>query len=71
MHWTKIRSCPLLPMQSEELRELAKLAMEASELLFEMTAMGDAGDGVKEMVSKAKQLQACVLAACTQTSVVL
>ena len=46
-------------MQSEELRELAKLAMEASELLFEMTAMGDAGDSVKEMVSKAKQLQVC------------
>jgi len=47
-------------LQSEELRELAKLAMEASELLFEMTAMGDAGDSVKEMVSKAKQLQACL-----------
>ena len=36
---------------------MAKLAMEAAELLFEMTAMGDAGDGVKEMVQKAKQLQ--------------
>ncbi len=47
-------------MQSEELRELANLAMEASELLFEMTAMGDAGDSVKEMVSKAKQLQVCL-----------
>ena len=32
--------------------------MEAAELLFEMTAMGDAGDSVKEMVQKAKQLQA-------------
>ena len=42
---------------------MAKLAMEAAELLFEMTAMGDAGDGVREMVQKAKQLQVFTLAA--------
>ena len=49
---------PLLRSQSEELRESAKLAMEAAELIFEMTAMGDSGENVKEMVQNAKQLQA-------------
>ena len=43
--------------------------MEAAELLFEMTAMGDAGDGVKEMVSKAKQLQVCVHTVSRQHSI--
>ena len=46
---------PLL--QSEEMRELANLTQDAAELLFEMTAMGDSGDAVEEMLQKAKQLQ--------------
>ena len=39
------------------MHELAMLTQDAAELLFEMTAMGDSGDAVCEMLEKAEQLQ--------------
>mmetsp|Transcript_6485 Transcript_6485/g.18689 ORF Transcript_6485/g.18689 Transcript_6485/m.18689 type:complete len:248 (-) Transcript_6485:98-841(-) len=47
-----------LPSQAEEMREVAALANEAGELLWEMVAQGAQGDATAEMKQKAQQLQA-------------
>ncbi|PSC69596.1 programmed cell death 6 interacting [Micractinium conductrix] len=47
-----------LPSQAEELQELAVLARDAAEILWEMVAMGEGGGAVADMKGKAEQLQA-------------
>ena len=47
--------------QGDELRQLTALSREAAEILWEMTAMGDAGDAAQEMLEKSTTLQVRLL----------
>ena len=47
-----------LPSQAEEMQEISFLARDASEILWEMVAMGEQGPGVADMTTRAEQLQA-------------
>lgn len=47
-----------LPSQAEEMQEISFLARDASEILWEMVAMGEKGAGVADMTTRAEQLQA-------------
>lgn len=49
---------PQVPSQADDMREVAALANEAGELLWEMVAENELGDGAKELREKAQQLQA-------------
>lgn len=46
-----------LPSQADEMREVSVLARDASEILWEMVAMGEAGSTVAEMRARAEQLR--------------
>ncbi|KAK9863003.1 hypothetical protein WJX84_001295 [Apatococcus fuscideae] len=51
-------SATTVPDPVQELRECGDLAKEAAEILWEMAAMGDTGEGASEMLGKSQQLQA-------------
>jgi len=47
-----------LPSQTEEIQEISVLSKDASEILWEMVAMGETGESMLEMRSRAEMLQA-------------
>ena len=47
-----------LPSQAEEIQEISALSKDASEILWEMVAMGETGPPMHEMRSRAEMLQA-------------
>lgn len=47
-----------MPTQAEEIQEVSVLAKDASEILWEMVAMGESGPAMEEMRSRAELLQA-------------
>lgn len=52
------RTSPAFPSQTEELQELGILAKDAAEIMWEMVALGEGGQAVEDMRSRALQLQA-------------
>lgn len=47
-----------LPSQTDEIQEISALSKDASEILWEMVAMGERGESMLEMRSRAEMLQA-------------
>jgi hypothetical protein len=47
-----------LPSQTDEIQEISVLSKDASEILWEMVAMGETGESMLEMRSRAEMLQA-------------
>ncbi len=47
-----------LPSQTDEIQEISALSKDASEILWEMVAMGETGESMLEMRSRAEMLQA-------------